>query len=75
MKGVIGRTSRRTPRISGRLQRSLGGPSEESLKNDDVCAYNKQIGMIFMEELPSLFEYHKNTKNLNLQSLTIWVTQ
>lgn len=30
---------------------------------------------MFIEELPSLFEYHKNTKNLNIQAITVWVTQ
>lgn len=30
--------------------------------------------MIFLDDLPSMFEYHKNPKDLNLQALTIWIT-
>lgn len=31
--------------------------------------------MIFIEELPSLFEYHKSSKQLNLQAMTVWVSK
>lgn len=31
--------------------------------------------MIFIEELPSLFEYHKTAKELNLQAMTVWVSK
>lgn len=28
---------------------------------------------MLIDELPSLFEYHKSKKELNLQTITIWV--